>query len=176
MLNKINPFVSMFVKLRRDEIVATLEALHPLLREELRIQEQIAQGTGHIINERSRWTAQFTVSNYGSGPLVLFADHAELWLGGNYIRRVWIPSHLAYRAEVGAWVPHSGVFLIPSGATHEYQLVTNRIQSELINGRELWQIWESGNESGQIRLKILGRQLPWRKFARSERLPFRKPA
>jgi hypothetical protein len=42
MLNKINPFVSMFVKLRRDEIVATLEALHPLLREELRIQEQIA--------------------------------------------------------------------------------------------------------------------------------------
>lgn len=172
--DRLLPFLEVFSRLQGDAISVVFTSLLPLMQEQSEIHRLLGEESRTILNEHSRWTAHFAISNYGSTPFLLFPDAATLAITGAQIRTFDVPCHITFQDETGVWTATSVVYLVQPGTTSQLLLVTNQKQIEIPNGEVLRGMWQAGTAFGQIRLQVRGRELPGRRKVISNILAFRR--
>ena len=169
---RLEPFVETVARLEKDKIAKAFRDVEPILKEQREANKAVAEAAQQIIDEHSRWTCFFTVSNIGASSFIIFPTDTKLSVTGKRIRPFDIPCSIIMKDHDGHWVDADGATMIQSGSTVELGAVTLAVQKDIEDGAILRDVYTAASGHARLSLRVLGREIPWRITVKSTTLKF----
>ena len=170
---KLLPMVELISRLDKDKLTKIFKELVLLLKKQFEIHKIIVEEAEQIVNNYSRWMCKLTITNFGVTPFILFPENAELCVKGKHIKTFKLPCRVLQAEEEG-WSEIKGVFVIKSGTTENLAIVTKDIQKDIEGGNILRDVYKSGDAEAFVKIQVLGREIPWKRWIKSTALVFRE--
>lgn len=171
--NRLLPMVELISRLEKDKLINVFEKLHPIWKNQMEVHKTIVEEAESIVENYSRWMCKFSISNFGATPFILFPENAIINLKGKRIKPFTLESRILHKDADGDWAEVEGVIVITSGTTENLSIVTTNVQKDIGGGEVLRKIYESGEASAVVKIQVLGREIPWKRWIKSTAIKFK---
>jgi hypothetical protein len=88
---KIEPMMELICRIGKERLLTTFGDLLPLLRAQINILKVLAKDMRQIVEGNSRWMAEFSITNFGHTPFVLFPELPRLRIVGEHGKEFDLP-------------------------------------------------------------------------------------
>lgn len=166
------PMVELISRLEREKLVNVFEELTPIWKKQRDIHKVIVEEAEPIVGNHSRWKCEFSITNFGATPFILFPESAIIYLKGKHIKPFELESRILCKDKDEGWADAEGVIVIKSGTTENLAIVTKNVQKDIEGGEVLRGIYESGDANAVIKIQVLGREIPWKRWIKSTTIKF----
>ena len=139
----------------------------------MEVHKTIVEEAESIVENYSRWMCRFSISNLGATPFILFPENAIINLKGKHIKPFTLESRILHKDADGDWAEVEGVIVVTSGTTENLSIVTTNVQKDIEGGEVLRKIYESGEASAVVKIQVLGREIPWKRWIKSTAIKFK---
>ena len=168
------PMAELISRLEQEKLIDIFEKLYPILREQKEIHRVIVEEAKPIVESNSRWICEFSITNFGATPFILFPENAWLYVKGKQIKPFKLECRILHKDEEGDWVETEGVLLIKSGTTENLAIVTKKVQRDIEGGEVLRSVFKSGEADAFVKIQVLGREIPWKRWIKSTVIKFQE--
>lgn len=169
---RLAPFMELVSRLEKDKLVKVLEELGPFWRDQIDTQRAVKEHSERIVEDSSRWMCEFTATNFGSTPFVLFADQTRLHIKSKHLKHLVLDCQLLTKDEDGDWVPVDGAHVLTSGMRESLAIVTRDVQGRMDFGEILRAAYKAGSAEAWAELLALGSEIPWKRWIKTTRIKF----
>jgi hypothetical protein len=111
-----------------------------------------------IIDRRSRFACEFSVTNFGATPFVLSAENVRVFVRRDSSEAVQECALLLSEAETGKLVPAPTITVIEAGKSGIYIASTVKAIEEIDEGQELIGAFNKGNRKARVSVDLMGRE------------------
>lgn len=174
---RLAPILELISRLETDKLATLIENLLPSWTSQLEINENILAKTAEVLDEAKHWRCSLSIANFGAQPMAVFHDSVRLvirkrakrLLSANYE----IPCKLMQVSDDGSLEEQKEVVIVESGGRLRISAITPTVR-ELAEGGLLDALFANGQAEAYVEMKIRGQEIPWRRSARSAKVPFRR--
>jgi hypothetical protein len=170
--DRLLPMVELISRLEKDNLVNVFEKLRPIWKNQMDVHKVIVEEAEQIIDNHSRWMCEFSITNFGATPFILFPESAIIYLKGKHIKPFELESRILCKDKDEDWVDAKGVMVIKSGTTENLAIVTKNVQKDIEGGEVLRGIYKSGDANAVVKIQVLGREIPWKRWIKSTTIKF----
>jgi len=149
------------------------EQLLPLLQRQTELHRTVVELGEPIVQPKARWAAHINISNYGSAPFLLFPNKGWVLIECHDMDPFCLPTKLVYLDTNGRQQDVIGTYLVETGKTSTFMLLTTDTQSAIPRGDRLRALWKSGDGRAMARLHVRGRELPFALWGETSWVAFR---
>lgn len=171
--NILLPMVRLIASLEQEKLIDVFEKLKQYVSEQLEVHETIVEESKNIIESYSRWLCEFSITNFGDTPFIIFPDKAILRIEGRHIRPFELEGMVLTRTMDGNWSSIEGVLLVKPGTTENLAIVTKDIQRNIKGGDILRSVYKSGEANAFIKIQVLSSEIPFKRWIKSAPIKFR---
>jgi len=170
---KLEMFAELVSRLEAGPVAEVVEKTAERARAQRKIARAMVELGTPVALRYSRWQCSFSITNFGPTPFIIFPEETDLVIHGKKIKRIELDCQmLTYDGDTG-WQIANGVVLAKEGTTHDLACAT-KAQHEMDQGEMLQGVFQQGDGKAVLHLKVLSRDLPWRRTVRSIAIPFRE--
>lgn len=174
----LSPMVELIARVDKASLIHVFEKLLPLWKTELSDIQIALKELEKLVDENSRWMAEFTVTNFGRTPIIIFPDFVNLRIVGEHVKEFKLPCTLLTVSKKENAKDDdeqieniSGLVLVKSETSQKFVASTD-VQKNINDGDILRSAYTKSNPEAFVELIVLGRALPRKKKIKSTKLTF----